>query len=95
MNMCMNIMISIHVHSSVLVRPFCGGVAPPILLSAPPTEVQITILHHQALLYLITMKPHDLLPNIQTTLLKNSTLKINHVYIFHYFILKRGWNHQI
>ena len=36
---------------SVLVRPFCGGVAPPIILSAPPTEVQISILHHQALLY--------------------------------------------
>ena len=45
---------------SVLVRPFCG-VAPPILLSAPPTEVQISILHHQALLYLITMKPHDII----------------------------------
>ena len=27
---------------SVLVMPFCGGVAPPILLSAPPTEVQIS-----------------------------------------------------
>ena len=39
---------------SVLVRPFCGGVA-------PPTEVQISILHHQALLYLITMKPHDII----------------------------------
>ena len=50
---------------SVLVRPFCGGVAPPIILSAPPTEVQISILHHQALLYLITMKPHDI--NTQPT----------------------------
>ena len=32
------------VMSSVLVRPFHIGVA-PILLSAPPTEVQISILH--------------------------------------------------
>ena len=48
-----------NIYTSVLVRPFCGGVAPPIILSAPPTEVQISILHHQALLYLITIKPHD------------------------------------
>ena len=32
-----------------------------VVLSAPPTEVQISILHHQALLYLITMKPHDII----------------------------------
>ena len=63
--------------TSVLVRPFCGGVAPPILLSAPPTEVQISILHHQALLYLITMKPHDI--NTQPT---------NHIVsTFIYFII--------
>ena len=50
-------------------------------------QVQISILHHQALLYLITMKPHDIiLPNLQTTLFKQS---MNSTLMFIYYL--KAW----
>ena len=68
---------------------FCGGVAPLILLSAPPTEVQILILHHQALLYLITMKPHNIITQPTNHIVKQSS-KLNFEDMFHYLFKSVG-----
>ena len=49
--------------------PFCGG-------AAPPTEAQILIWHHQALLYLITMKPHDIITQTTNHIVQPPNMKI-------------------
>ena len=65
MHACMYVSMYVSMYVCMYVLVFWLGlfvvVAPPKLLSAPPTEVQISILHNQALLYLITMKPHDII----------------------------------
>ena len=40
--------IQLYIYVSVLVRPFCGGVAPPIILSSPGSKFQFctTILNY-------------------------------------------------